>query len=103
MLADQPMRHSVRLRWNRLPVDVQSALDCAFTTAIQTPQYVGHHFTHDKRMSGRVGEFHHFRIGYADFVVLLIPGYRAIIWDMMFDDADAPEPPPHQCPAAMRV
>ena len=80
------MRPSVRESWNSMEPDAQATLEYAFVNGILRPMETSHHYSYTRRWFGFVIEFHHFRIGFAYFVIVLVPGFPEIVWDMALQD-----------------
>jgi hypothetical protein len=66
--------------------DARVTLDVAFQTGIAPPTRVLDHYFYIKCVCGFHVEFHHFRVGYATFVVSLIEPFPAIVWDFELED-----------------
>jgi hypothetical protein len=72
MLSDQIMVPSLKKRWQLMRDDAKETLEVAFRNGITSPCIVPVHFCYTKIFLSLVIEFHHFRVGYATFVIALV-------------------------------
>jgi hypothetical protein len=86
MLSDQIMMPSLKKRWQVMRDDAKATLETAFRDGITFPCIVPVHFCYTRVFLNLVIEFHHFRVGYATFMIALIDGYSAILYDLWLDD-----------------
>lgn len=93
MLSDQIMTPSLRRKWSSLRDDAKAALETAFRDGIRNPVIVPNHYCYLRRCRALTIEFHHFRIGYAHFVIALIENFPPILWDADLADGLPLYPP----------
>jgi len=86
MLAEQVMVPSLRRKWHAMREDAKETLEVAFRDGVTNPILVPSHFFYIRRVLGYTIEFHHFRVGYATFVVALIGDYPEILLDIRLED-----------------
>jgi hypothetical protein len=86
MLSDQVMMPSLKKKWGSLSEDARVTLEVSFINGILRPVMVPEHFCYTKILRDIIVEFHHFRIGYATFIIALIDGFPPILYDMVLED-----------------
>jgi len=73
---------SLKKKWHSMCEDARVTLEVAFRDGITRPIIVPMHFSYTRNVLGYDVEFHHFRVGYAVFVVALIENFPPILWDV---------------------
>jgi hypothetical protein len=86
MLSDQIMTPSLKKKWRSMCEDARATLEVAFDHGVLKPIWVAEHFCYTRIIPPYEVEFHHFRVGYATFIIALIAGLPPIIWDLFLED-----------------
>ena len=86
MLSGQCMMPSLKKKWLAMSEDTRMTLEFAFRDGIEYPKTVPFHFCYKKFVLEHTVEFHHFRIGYATFIVAVTDNVPPVIWDVELDD-----------------
>jgi hypothetical protein len=86
VLNEQLIMPSLKKRLINMAEDERETLKAAFALAITSPEYVAAHNCYAMDLCDVFIEFHHFRIGYATFIIAVIDGCPAILWDFFLMD-----------------
>jgi len=80
------MMPSLRQRWRAMREDARKTIEIAFHDGIVMPTRVPEYRVYTKRVGKYEVEFHHFRVGYVKFVIVLIGSFPPILWDLNLED-----------------